>query len=158
MMCGWSVEELHAQDHPSLVLQGSVGAREDIVETACGSGPQNSFGGSLHYYFTPKTSIGGEFLGFGQCDQTFTYYAPQMSGTLQFTHDFGAGRVRPYVTGGVGFILHSPKNAPGLSKPDAAAGGGAKIFVSKRIYIAPEVQFGTPTIIRYSFNLGFILR
>jgi hypothetical protein len=158
MMCGWSVEELHAQDHPSLVLQGSVGAREDIVETACGSGPQNSFGGSLHYYFTPKTSIGGEFLGFSHCDQTFTFYAPQMSGMLQITHDFGTGRVCPYVIGGIGFVLHSPQNASGLSKPEAAGGGGAKVFLSKRLYVAPEVQFGTPTIIRYSINMGFILR
>jgi hypothetical protein len=158
MVCGWSVGQLHAQDRPSLVLQGSFGAREDIIESACGSGPQNSFGGSIHYFVTRKTSIGGEVLGFSHCDQTFTFYAPKIGGMFQVTHHFSDGRVRPYVIGGIGFVQHGSLYAPGQAKFDAAGGGGAKIFVSKRIYVAPELQFGTPTIIRYSINLGFILR
>jgi len=155
---GSFVRAVQAQDHSSLVVQGSVGARDYWLESFCGGGPQNSFGGSIHYYLTQRTSVGGEFLGFSQCKQLFTYYAPKMSGMAQIAHDFSGGRVRPYVIGGVGFINHASQYVPAQTKLDAAAGGGAKFFVTKRIYFGPEAQFAVDGTIRGSINVGFFLR
>ena len=158
MICGWSVKKVQAQDRPSLLVQGSVGAREYVIESACGGGPQNSFGGSIHYYFSGRTSVGGEFLGFNHCKQVFTYYSPKMSGMAQFAHDFSGGRVRPYVIGGIGLIYHHSQQGWSQLKPDGAAGGGAKVFVTKRIFVAPEATFAIDATIRGSIHVGFILR
>jgi len=154
----WSVESVEAQDPGSWVLQGGVGAREYILEGACHGGPQNSFGGSLHYYLTPKTTIGPEVLWFSHCRQVFTYYAPRISSSLQVDHTFSEGRVRPYVIGSLGFVSHKSQYAPPQIKFDYAGGGGAKIFASKRVFVAPEVLMGTGATIRYRINVGIVLR
>lgn len=102
-------------------------------------------GASLRYHVSSRVSVGPEALFAGSCNaRTFTFYHPQMSLMLQAAVDLNEGsRVRPYLIGGAGFVRHADLSGrPARYGTEFAGGGGAKIFVSDRVFVAPEVQTG----------------
>ena len=141
-------------------FQISVGQRNAILEGTCSSGSgQPTIGGSWRYHVTPRWSIGPEISYARACDrQAFTYYHPQYSGMLQVTRDLTQGeRIRPYLIGGLGFVRHHSRYAPAAARLEASGGIGTKIFLTKRAFVAPEVQVSGQAL-KYSVGVGFVLR
>ncbi len=149
-----------AQDRSSLLLQANFSARDGLIESMCRGGAQTSIGGSVRYYVTEKTSVGGEGEGLVRCDQIFTFYAPRAAGMLQTAHDFRSGRFRPYVIGGVGLVFHRSQFARSQIKGDVAGGGGLRFMLSKRAFIATEETIGTggSGTFRFAVSFGFVRR
>jgi len=86
-------------------------------------------------------------------------------------YEFGMkdNRVVPYLIGGVGFIRHksvyrdynSVTGAPvtidtSYRTWSASAGAGLKIFVSKRLFIAPEARLGSQPTARATVSIGYV--
>jgi hypothetical protein len=163
-ICFAPILSAHAQDKGSIDLRGTFGMRTAITGGACTNGNGQAMGGaSLRFHATSRVSIGPEVLFVNPCDrQTFTFYHPQMSGMLHLAVDLSEGsRVRPYLVGGGGFVRHrsSLSGRPATNRMEAAGGGGVKIFLSDRVFVAPEVQFGgRVAFVRVTGSLGILLR
>lgn len=78
-------------------------------------------------------------------------------------------RIVPYLIGGVGFIRHKSvfrgsdfvTGAPitydtSYRTWSASAGGGMKIFVSRNLFIAPEVRLGREPTARATVSIGYV--
>jgi hypothetical protein len=163
-ICFAPILSAHAQDKGSIDLRGTFGMRTAITEGACASGNGQAVGGvSLRFHASSRVSIGPEVLFVSPCDrQIFTSYHPQLSGMLHFAVDLSEGsRVRPYLVGGGGFVRHRSSLAgrSATTRMEAAGGGGVKIFLSDRVFVAPEAQFGgRVAFVRVTGSLGIVLR
>ncbi len=78
-------------------------------------------------------------------------------------------RVVPYLIGGVGFIRHKSvyrgsdfvTGAPvtydtSYKTWSASAGAGLKVFVTKRLFIAPEARIGSQPTLRGNVSIGYV--
>jgi hypothetical protein len=152
-----------AQDRSSMEVQLKAGQRNSVIEGTCSNGNgQFMIGGSFRYHLTSRTSVGPEVLYVHPCnEQGFTFYHPAMSAMVQVTYDLSEGaRVRPYLIAGLGVVHHRTRYAANSTKPEGAGGAGVRIFATKRVFIAPEIQVGAPgpAFIRFNVGVGFMLR
>jgi opacity protein-like surface antigen len=123
-------------------------------------------GGALRVYLTKRLSIEPEYLYLRHSendqDQIF-----QPNVAYDFTDP--TKRFVPYGTAGVGVIHHKGRffgndfvtGAPRVFDTSfttwtASLGGGVKIFVTKRFFIAPEVRVGREPNLRGSVNVGYV--
>jgi opacity protein-like surface antigen len=150
-----------AQEKSSVDLRATFGTRNAITEGTCSGGDGQVMGGaSLRYHASSRVSLGPEFLFVRSCSrQTFTFYHPQVSGLFQAAVDLGEGsRLRPYLIGGAGFVRHKDSFGQGRYRAEYAGGGGAKIFLSDRVFVAPEVQTGGRVwFLRFTGSVGIVL-
>jgi len=65
-----------------------------------------------------------------------------------------AGRVVPFISGGYGVLAHSDRFGT-TSEPYYGAGGGARIHLTDRFYIAPEVLFASELHLRTVVRIGY---
>jgi outer membrane protein with beta-barrel domain len=78
-------------------------------------------------------------------------------------------RVVPYLIGGVGIIRHQSvfhdtdfvTGAPitydtSYKTWSASAGGGLKVFISKRLFVAPEARLGREPTARATVSIGYV--
>ena len=68
-----------------------------------------------------------------------------------------AGRVVPYVLGGAGFFRHFDQFGPfafASNEGTFTAGGGARVWVSRRVYVGGEVRFGWELHARLGGTVG----
>ena len=78
-------------------------------------------------------------------------------------------RVVPYLIGGVGVVRHKSvyrgsdfvTGAPvtydtSYTTWSASAGAGLKVFVSKRLFIAPEARIGSQPTVRATVGIGYV--
>jgi hypothetical protein len=78
-------------------------------------------------------------------------------------------RLVPYLIGGVGFIRHKSvyrgsdfvTGAPvtydtSYKTWSASAGAGLKVFVTKRLFIAPEARIGSQPTLRGNVSIGYV--
>ena len=161
-VCFAPILSAHAQDKPSADLRATFGMRNAITEGTCSSGNGQVMGGaSVRFHATSRVSLGPEVLFAKPCDaQTFTFYHPQLSGMLHVAADLGQGRhIRPYLLGGAGFSRHrSLAGRPPTYRTEWSGGTGLKIFVSDRVFVAPEVQVGgRVAFVRVTGSLGILL-
>jgi hypothetical protein len=81
--------------------------------------------------------------------------------TPMLVYEWGSGRVRPYVTGGVG-LSWSRFGGFGQSFTSKegyiAVGGGAKIYLNDRWFVAPDFRIGWEPHIRVSGGIGYTFR
>jgi opacity protein-like surface antigen len=63
-------------------------------------------------------------------------------------------RVTPFVTAAAGFMGHSDATNS-WSEFAFVLGGGARILLADRLYIAPEYRFGRPLHARIGVNVGY---
>jgi len=161
-VCFASILTANAQDQGNIDFRATIGTRNALSEGTCGDGKGQVAGGaSVRFYTSPRLSIGPEVLFFGACErQSFTFYHPQISGMIHLAVDLTRGqRILPYVLGGGGFVRH--RSLPGRSpvyRFEAAGGGGARIVLSERLFVAPEVQFGgRAAFFRFTGSLGILL-
>jgi len=112
-------------------------------------------GGAIRYYITPRVGIESEVLymaGPGS-DRDFTLI-PHVS------FDFlRRQKVQPYVIGGAGWLHHSQKFGPlKFSNNDWVVNGGVgvKVFITPRLFVAPEFRLGFETTVRATGSIGFV--
>jgi hypothetical protein len=142
-VCFVPLLSLQAQENSSVDLRATFGMRNGITGDTCSNGGQLMGGGSLRYHVSSRVSVGPEVLFVKQCDQqVFTFYHPQMTGMLHLAVDLGKGRVAPYLLGGAGFVRNRQFNGQSNYRAEFAGGGGAKFFLSDRLFLAPEAQVG----------------
>ena len=68
---------------------------------------------------------------------------------------WGRGTVRPYVTGGIGF-MYSRGNFGFSGNSSFVSGGfGAKVYLNDRWFLAPEARIGWEPHIRFSVGTGY---
>ncbi|HEU4434961.1 MAG TPA: outer membrane beta-barrel protein [Pyrinomonadaceae bacterium] len=130
------------------VIFGTVTFGEDIDHTTVGA--------ALRTYVTKRFSIETEYLYLrnGENDQD---HLVQPSVAYDFADP--AGRLVPYVIGGAG-VLHHKGAFFGASNSfttwTASAGVGAKIFVTKNLFVSPELRLGREPTIRATINVGYV--
>ena len=112
-------------------------------------------GGSVRFYVTRRIGIEPELLYLkGPHDDRDLTFMPH------FTYDFGNSKRRiPYVTVGAGFLHHSDKI--GLLKFThtewtVSGGVGIKVFLTDKIFFAPEFRMGFEPIVRATGSIGFV--
>ncbi len=116
-------------------------------------------GGSLRIYLTSRLSVEPELL---------YMHGPGLDRDVVLTpsvaFDFARSkRVRPYVIGGVGMLWHRDgfRTAPGQTtffwghQGTFSSGLGANIFVTGRLFVAPEFRIGWEPIFRSTISVGY---
>lgn len=120
-----------------------------------------AFGGALRYYLTPRLAIGPEFLylrGPGN-DR-------DLAATANVTLDFRrgtsgrAGGWTPYVVGGVGWTQYRNRFGDFRVRSNEwafTAGGGARAWISDRVYVGGDVRLGWELNARVAGQIGVSL-
>jgi len=113
-------------------------------------------GGSVRIYLTRRLSVEPEFvyMRHGKDDQDYHFIQ-------NVAYDFDlTDRFVPYVVAGAGIEHHRGRydgaNFSGNTWT-VSAGVGAKIFLTDRIFVAPELRFGHEPSMRTSVGVGFVL-
>lgn len=111
-------------------------------------------GGAARFYISQRVAIEPEV--------TYMYRSAEDKDLLlqaNITRDLGkaTGRAVPYLIAGAGRIwTFNPRFT--VSTWTAGGGGGARIFVTDRFFLAPEVRLGTEPIIRLQLSAGWANR
>jgi hypothetical protein len=114
-------------------------------------------GASVRIYLTRRLSAGPEFLYMrnGPRDQGFL-----LTPAVTFDLRRASARAAPYLTGGAG-VLWS-RQVAGTGGPHTAAstawaaGAGARIYLTKRLFVAPEVRLGIEPLWQATGSIGWI--
>jgi hypothetical protein len=145
-----------AQSGTAVAFEGSGGWAAFVDETLESHGV---IGGAARFYLTPRISIGPEItymIGPGSDRDLF------VTGNLVFDV-FGRKarpRVTPYLVVGGGLFQHSARYPWGTFRAHEGAftgGGGIRIPITPRIYVAPEFRVGWEPHVRASVTVGFLL-
>ena len=129
---------------------GASGFGEEI------SNPHVVAGGSVRFYVTRRFSVEPELLYMrGSSNDQDYVFTPGVA----FDLTDPTKRAVPYVAGGVGAFHHRGRFTSSTSWT-AGAGGGVKIFLNDRLFIAPDARLGfvgsEPTV-RGTVSLGYVL-
>jgi hypothetical protein len=131
-------------------IRGTIGAAGFVDD----SGSHRTFGASARFYITRRFAIEPEiqYLALNRNHHDWIFL-PNAS------FDFRSidKRVIPYVIGGVGYLRISDGIARRFSIGTwvAEGGGGAKIYVNRNVFIAPEVRIGSELYVRASASVGY---
>jgi hypothetical protein len=134
-------------------VKGSIGVASFVDEL-----PDHHLltGGSVRFYLTRRFSIEPEVLYLYRDSRHY-----DMIVMPNVVYDFGGSRVVPYVTGGVGLLRTTDS---GFARPfthnEAAVtgGGGVKLYLTDRWFVAPEARIGFEAHIRLSAGIGYTWR
>lgn len=114
-------------------------------------------GGSLRVYLRQRFGVEPEFLYMrhSEADQDFTFIP-------NFVLDLvGEGkRVVPYISGGIGILLHRDEfrgRASWGTWWTAGGGIGVKAFLTERLFVSPEFRLGWEPFLRVTGSIGYVL-
>jgi hypothetical protein len=119
------------------------------------------FGGAARWAVTPRLGIGPEItymIGPGSDRDLFV--TGNVTWDLVRPAPARAGRVVPYVLGGAGFFRHSSRFGPSSfasSEGTFSGGGGARVWLSPRVYVGGEARFGWELHTRFGGTVGIQL-
>jgi hypothetical protein len=125
-------------------------------------------GGALRAYVTKRLSIEPEYLYLRNSeDDQDHHFQPNVA--FDFITD-STGRLIVYGIGGVGVLHHKGSRISfndfftgeprvvntAFTTWTATAGVGAKIFVTKRLFVSPELRIGREPTVRATINVGYV--
>ena len=128
--------------------------------------PHGVAGGSFRVYVTRRVSIEPEFLYMTNNLMTGITF-----GRVSVAYDFGDSSKRfvPYVVAGAGILRHRSQffgadfvtGQPRVFDTSytslaVSAGGGVKMFLTKRLFIAPEGRVGYQPSLRATISIGYV--
>lgn len=128
--------------------------------------PHGVVGGSFRVYLTRRVSIEPEFLYMTNNPNDRDYL-----GQVSVAYDLGDSDKRfvPYVVAGAGILRHRSQffgadfdtRQPRVFDTSytsfaASAGGGVKMFLTKRLFIAPEARVGYQPSVRGTVSVGYV--
>jgi hypothetical protein len=111
-------------------------------------------GGSVRFYLTRRLSFEPELLYMrgSRSDQDLVF-------TANLALDFATSkRVKPYVIGGVGFLHHRELTGAGTFSAtgwSGSGGVGVKVFLTEKLFIAPEARVGWEPLFRVTGSIGY---
>ena len=125
-------------------------------------------GGAVRAYVTKRLSIEPEYLYLRHSENDQDHHF-QPNVAFDFITD-STGRLVVYGIGGVGVLHHQGEKlsfndfftgAPRVVDTSfttwtATAGVGAKIFVTKRLFVSPELRAGREPTLRATINVGYV--
>lgn len=141
---------------------GAVFAIED--EDALG---HSAVGAALRVYFARRWSVEPEFIYMRRNagDQDY-FFTPSVAYDIQDP----SGKVVPYVVGGVGVEHHTGRFVGAdftTGRPfvvdttrdtwSLGIGAGVKLFLTDRLYVAPEFRLGREPYARATVSLGYVI-
>lgn len=134
-------------------LRGTVGYSNFLDE-----GPLHHLvtGGSARFYVTNRFAIEPEFLFMYRSRQDIDL---QVIPNVVFEFTKRESRFQPYAIGGVGLQRHRGLTGTGTYWSNSwtgSAGIGTKIFLSDRLYVAPEFRLGLEPIVRITGSIGYV--
>ena len=151
-------QELTPPKVEAKVIAGAANFGEDL--------PHGFVGGAVRFYVTKRLSIEPEYLYLRHSkDDQDQLFQPNVA------YDFSDPRKRFVVYGiaGVGVLRHKGRflgndfvtGAPVLFDTSfttwtASVGGGVKIFLTDRFFVAPEVRVGREPSVRGTINVGYV--
>ncbi len=140
------------------VIFGSAIFNEDIEHKVVG--------GAVRVYVTKRLSIEPEYLYLRHSDNDQDYLV-QPNVAFDFTDP--TKRLVAYGIAGAGVLHHTGRffgndfvtGAPRVFDTSfttwtASAGGGLKIFLTKRFFVSPEFRVGREPTLRASINVGYV--
>jgi len=140
------------------VIFGSVIFNEDIEHKVVG--------GAVRAYVTKRLSIEPEYLYLRHSDNDQDYIV-QPNVAFDFTDP--TKRFVAYGIAGAGVLHHKGRffgsdfvtGAPrvfdiSVTTWTASAGGGVKIFLTKRLFVSPEFRVGSEPTLRATINAGYV--
>jgi hypothetical protein len=134
-------------------LKGSIGYTGFADESLIG---HLQTGASARIYLTRRFSLEPEFQYLRQSsNHSDVVIVPNAN------WDFREGRVVPYVTGGVGWVRSYFRQFRPIFTVNEAffqVGGGVKLYVTDRWYVAPEARVGGELHFRGSVAIGYTFR
>ncbi|HSE15872.1 MAG TPA: outer membrane beta-barrel protein [Pyrinomonadaceae bacterium] len=123
-------------------------------------------GGAVRVYVTKRLSIEPEYLYLRRSKDDQDHL-----GQISVAYDFAdpTKRLVPYVIGGAG-VLHNRGRVFGsdfatgtpfvreitFNTWTVSAGGGVKIFLTKRLFVSPELRLGREPTVRATINVGYV--
>ena len=128
--------------------------------------PHAVAGASLRVYVTRRVSVEPEFLYMRHSADDQDYL-----GQISVAYDLSepTGRAVPYVTAGLGVLHHRGRffgqdfvtGQPrvfdtSFTEPAASAGAGVKLFLNRRLFIAPEARVGRHPSVRATVSIGYV--
>ena len=122
---------------------------EDLVDHA-------AIGSSLRYYLTPRLAIEPEVLFLiGPGNDRNWVIMPNVAFDLR-----RSGRAIPYVSGGAGLLHYRDQLSAGppiaTNSWTASGGAGVKLFLTERVFVAPEFRLGTEPLMRLTASIGYV--
>jgi hypothetical protein len=131
-------------------FKGSVGAQCFLDDSA-----ENHFlsGGSVRIYITRRLAFEPEVLYLRQSREHHDWVV-----LPNVVWDFRTGRVRPYVTGGVGWLRFVQRNLFTQNQWQVSAGFGVKVYLNDHWFVSPEARVGLEPHARLSVGLGYTFR
>ncbi len=143
---------------PSALAQGRAGAAEGFAGFAGFLDesiiPHSVLGGAARWYLLPRVAVGPELVYMkGPGDDR------DLVLTGNVTFDLSSGpRVRPFLVAGGGIFRHSDRfGAQTFSSTEGSftGGGGVRIPLGERLYVAPEFRIGWEPHYRVSVAVGW---
>ena len=137
----------------AMELRGTVGYSNFLDE-----GPLHHLvtGGSARFFVTNRLAVEPEFLFMYRSSQDLDFhFIPNV--VFEFTKR--ESRFQPYAIGGVGLQRHRELTGTGYYWSNSwtgSAGIGTKIFLSDRLYVAPEFRLGLEPIVRITASVGYV--
>jgi hypothetical protein len=111
-------------------------------------------GGSVRYYLTRRFAVQPGMSYYRSEDYEEWAALPD----VVFDFPRPGGRVTPHVIGGLGLLRCHDKRIDYTSTELSASGGfGVKIFLTPRLFVAPEVRLGSHAFPQATFSIGFLL-
>jgi hypothetical protein len=137
----------------TMELRGTVGYSNFLDD-----GPLHHLvtGGSARFYVTNRLAVEPEFLFMYRSSQDIDF---QVIPNVVFEFTKRESRFQPYAIGGVGLQRHRELTGTGYYWSNSwtgSAGIGTKIFLSDRLYVAPEFRLGLEPIVRITASIGYV--
>jgi hypothetical protein len=149
---------------PKAEVRLTVGASG--FTSADGRIPHGVAGASLRFYVTRRVSVEPEFLYMRHSPDDQDYLS-QVSVAYDLTDP--AKPVVPYLIAGIGALYHRGRffgrdfetGEPrvfdtSFTAPAGSAGAGVKIFLTRRLFIAPEGRIGRQPSVRGTMSIGYV--
>lgn len=125
------------------VIYGSATFGDDIEHKLVG--------GAVRVYLTERLSIEPEYLYLRHSDNDQDHLV-QPNVVVDFTDP--TKRFVAYGIAGAG-VLHHKGRFP-FTTWTASVGGGVKIFLTKRLFVSPELRVGREPTVRGTINVGYV--
>ncbi|MEW5974858.1 MAG: hypothetical protein AB1898_03515 [Acidobacteriota bacterium] len=113
-------------------------------------------GGAVRFNLTRRLAVEPEFLSMYRSKRDLGFY---LVPNLVFNLTGRPSRVRPYLIGGVGIAWQRELTGAGYYWSRGlihSAGFGTRVFLTDRLYVAPEVRFGWEPVLRVAGSIGYV--
>jgi hypothetical protein len=152
----WPSSDASAQERPAIALESSLGWAGFVDNSTKHHGV---LGAGARFYLTPRLAVGPEVVYMPGPNDNRVFI---LTGNLTFdflrSGNTGPPPLNPYLVAGGGLFQHRDELRRGTFTSNEAAftvGGGLRVFLNDRVYIAPEVRVGWELHLRTTVAIGF---